>query len=80
MNGGIKVATKEEKVTSDFAFSTVVTIKSILEGEVFTKRNLWVKRPGIGEIPAENYNLIIGKIAKRNLPNDTHLMWSDIND
>lgn len=78
MRGGKKEAAKEEKVTIDFAFATVVTIKKIKKGEVFSKENLWVKRPGTGEILAESYNDILGKVAKQDLENDTHLTWEDI--
>ena len=78
MRGGKKEAAAEEKVTIDFAFSTVVTIKDIKKGEKFTKDNLWVKRPGTGEILAEEYKSIIGKIAAKDLTNDIHLKWSEI--
>lgn len=80
MRGGKKEATKEEQVTIDFAFSTVVTIKPILEGELFSKENIWVKRPGTGEIKAEQYQDILGKRAKKYIPNDEHLTWSDIDE
>ena len=77
--GGIKEATKEEQVTMDFAFATVVTISPIKKGEIFTKENLWVKRPGTGAIPAEDYESILGKSASRDVPFDTHLDILDIN-
>ncbi len=64
MRGGKKEAAKEEQVTIDFAFATVVSIKPIKKGEKFTKENLWVKRPGIGEILAEEYDSILEKVAK----------------
>ena len=73
MRGGEKKATKEEKVTIDFAFATVVTIKKIKKGEVFTKDNIWVKRPGTGEILAEEFSKILGKKASTDLKNDIHL-------
>ena len=78
MRGGVKKAAKEEKVTIDFAFATVVSIRKILKGEKFTLTNLWVKRPGSGEIRAEYLNSILGKIAKREIDNDEHIRWSDI--
>lgn len=78
MLGGKKEAAKEEQVTIDFAFSTVVSIKPISEGEFFTKDNIWVKRPGTGEIKAEHYQNILGKCATRNILEDEHLKWSDI--
>ena len=78
MMGGKKEAAKEEKVTIDFAFATVVTIKPIKAGEVFSKENLWVKRPGTGEILAERYEEILGKRAIVDIENDTQLTWKMI--
>ena len=80
MRGGKKEATNEEQVTINFAFATVVTIKTIKKGEIFTKNNIWVKRPGTGEIPAEKYNNILGKVSLVDLDCDKHIKWSDIND
>ncbi|MCU0401101.1 MAG: N-acetylneuraminate synthase family protein [Algoriphagus sp.] len=77
MSGGRKEPAKEEQVTIDFAFATVVTIKEVKEGELFTKENIWVKRPGTGEVLAEKYSDILGKPAKRSLPKDQHLKFSD---
>ena len=76
MLGGKKEAAKEEQITIDFAFATVVTIKTIRAGERFTKENLWVKRPGTGEILAEKYDEILGKKATMDIENDTQLKWS----
>ena len=78
MRGGTKEPAKEEQVTIDFAFATVVTIKSIKKGKKFTKENIWVKRPGTGEILAEKYNAILGKIALIDIDEDEHVSWNDI--
>jgi N-acetylneuraminate synthase len=78
MRGGKKVPAKEEQVTIDFAFATVVTIKSIKKNEIFTKDNIWVKRPGTGEIHAENFANILGKVAIRDIDVDKHVSWKDI--
>ena len=75
MRGGRKEATKEEQVTIDFAFATCVSIAPIKKGEVFSKANLWVKRPGTGEIKAIDYENLLGKKAKIDIPNDTHITW-----
>jgi len=80
MRGGKKEAAKEEQVTIDFAFATVVTIKPIKKGELFTKENIWVKRPGTGEINAENFANILGTVAIRDIDIDKHVSWSDINE
>lgn len=78
MRGGKKEAAKEEQVTIDFAFATVVAIKDIKAGEVLTKENIWVKRPGTGEIKAEHFNSLLGKRAKRDISYDEHLKWEDV--
>lgn len=78
MRGGKKEAATEEKITIDFAFASVVSIKEIKKGEKFTKENLWVKRPGTGQILAEDYKSILGKKAVNCIPNDYHLNWNDI--
>ena len=77
MRGGKKEAAAEEKVTIDFAFATVVTIKEVKKGEKFTKENLWVKRPGTGDILAEYFNDVLGKKATRDIKNDEHLTLKD---
>ncbi|PMH45974.1 polyhydroxyalkanoate biosynthesis repressor PhaR [Vibrio sp. 10N.286.49.B3] len=73
MRGGKKEAAKEEQVTIDFAYASVVTIAKIEEGEVFTKDNLWVKRPGTGDFLAEDYESLLGKKASQAIPFDVQL-------
>ena len=80
MRGGEKVAAEEEQPTIDFAFATVVTIKAIKEGDRFTKENIWVKRPGTGEILAEQYNDILNRKASHDISSDVHLAISDVED
>ena len=77
--GGTKGPAKEEQVTIDFAFATVVTIAPVKAGEAFTMQNLWVKRPGTGPIAAERFDSILGKRASRDIPADTHLAEGDVN-
>ena len=76
--GGTKAPAAEEAVTMAFAFATVVTIAPVRAGEAFSKRNIWVKRPGTGAVPAERYEEVLGKIARRDLPADTHLALDDL--
>ncbi len=80
MLGGKKEALKEEQVTIDFAFATVVTIKSIKKGEKLTEDNIWVKRPGNVGILAEEYNKLLGMRTKCNIKNDTHITWDMIEE
>lgn len=80
MLGGHKEAAREEQVTIDFAFATVVTIRPVQKGEVFTKDNLWVKRPGTGEILAEDYPQILGRTAACDIGTDVQLTKNMISE
>ena len=76
--GGTKTILADEKPTIDFAYACVVTIKPIKEGEKFTKENIWVKRPGTGEIKAVDFEKVLDKVASTDLPVDTQVSWKDV--
>lgn len=76
--GGEKKILKEEKPTIDFAYACAVTIKNIRKGEKFTAKNIWVKRPGTGEIKAIDFKKVLGKRAVRDIEKDEQLKWSHI--
>jgi len=78
--GGAKTILKEEQPTIDFAYACVVTTKDLKKGELFTEDNIWVKRPGTGEIKAVDYEKIINKKTKVNVKKDFQLEWGMIED
>ncbi|PIE28252.1 polyhydroxyalkanoate biosynthesis repressor PhaR [candidate division KSB3 bacterium] len=80
MRGGEKKTIPEEQVTMDFAFATVVAIRNIRKGEVLTTDNIWVKRPGVGEIKAVHFDQLPGRVCRRNIAADEHLCWEDLAD
>ncbi len=76
--GGHKGPASEEQVTIDFAFATICSIRPVKAGEIFTKENIWVKRPGKGGIPAEEYENVLGKTAIAAIDTDVQIQYSDI--
>lgn len=80
MLSGKKEAAKEEQITMNFAFATLVAIKDIKNGEIFTTDNLWAKRPGTGEIYAEEFFSILGHKAACDIACDTHIEKRMIED
>jgi sialic acid synthase SpsE len=76
--GGMKNILPEEKPVIDFAYASVCTIKPVKKGDEFTRENIWVKRPGIGEIHAEEYEDIIGKKCNSNLAEGVLLKKSNV--
>jgi N-acetylneuraminate synthase len=80
MRGGTKKPADEEQVTIDFAFATVCSIRPIAKGEPLTADNIWVKRPGTGKIPAEEYIKLLGTTATRDIAQDEQLDYTDFED
>ena len=76
--GGHKTILPDEKPTIDFAYACVVSICEIRAGEDLTEKNVWVKRPGTGEIKAVDYERVLGKKARSNIAQDTQIKWTDL--
>lgn len=76
--GGTKDVLAEEKPTIDFAYACVVTVRPLETGELLTRDNIWVKRPGTGQIKAVHYESVLGKRVTRHLGNNEQLAWADL--
>ena len=75
LNGEKKIL-PEEKPTIDFAYACVVAIREIKKGEILSKENIWVKRPGTGQIFALDFDKVLNKVAKSDIPKDSQLNWN----
>ena len=76
---GEKAIQEDEKPVIEFAYASVVSIKDIRRGDVLGLENVWVKRPGTGEIPVGRFDEVVGKRAKTDIPKDRQLTWDMIN-
>jgi sialic acid synthase SpsE len=74
--GGHKKILPEEQVTIDFAYACAVSIKPIEKGETLSRENIWVKRPGTGEIKAKDFEKLIGRKARTFIPENIQLAWN----
>jgi N-acetylneuraminate synthase len=68
-----------EKAARRFARRSMHTLKKIKKNESLTEENTIPKRPGIGISPIF-CKQIYGKIAKRDIPEDTLIRWNRISD
>lgn len=75
--GGSKNVLPEEKPTIDFAYACVVSIQDIHDGEKLTTKNIWVKRPGTGQIKAVHFESLLGKTAKHLIKSESQVCWED---
>lgn len=76
--GGTKEILPEEQPTIDFAYACVVAIRDIDVGEVFNMENIWVKRPGTGEIKAVHYNNLLGRQASSVIRVNDQVRWEQV--
>ena len=74
--GGKKDILDDEKPVIDFAYACVVAIKDINKGEALSLDNIWVKRPGTGEIFAKDFEDVLGKVATIDISENTQLSHS----
>jgi N-acetylneuraminate synthase len=77
--GGEKEPIIAEEKTIAFAFASIVAIKDIQNGEKLTEANIWVKRPGNGDFNSNDYENILGSIAKKKINKGFQLKKSDVN-
>jgi N-acetylneuraminate synthase len=75
---GKKCILKEEQPTIDFAYACVVSVSGIKKGERLSEKNIWVKRPGTGEIKAASFKEVLGRRAGRIIPVNTQIRWRDL--
>jgi N-acetylneuraminate synthase len=76
--GGSKDILPEEQPTIDFAYACVVAIRDIAAGEPLAMDNIWVKRPGTGEILAKDFNGLLGRKAGTAIARDEQLRWEQV--
>jgi N-acetylneuraminate synthase len=76
--GGEKGPIAAEAPTIAFAFASVVAIDDIEPGQLLTEQNLWVKRPGGGDFSVNDYENLLGKVAKASIRRGFQLQKSDI--
>jgi N-acetylneuraminate synthase len=58
----------------------VVAIRDIKAGEALSKANIWVKRPGTGQIKAEHFDSLLGKKARADIRKNEQIRWDQLVD
>ncbi len=76
--GGSKEILPEEQPTIDFAYASVVTIAPISAGSRLTHDNVWVKRPGTGQIHARHFDVVLGRRAAQDLDANVQVKWEHL--
>ena len=74
LGDGVKKATDSEHKNKLIARKSLVAIKNIQVGDIFTSDNVGIKRPGTGISPM-NWDKIIGRSASRYFKIDEQITW-----
>ena len=77
-SGFEKKQVKEEEVTINFAFSSVVSRRSINKNEILSYENLTLKRPSGGDFGPNHLKSLIGKQANRDIISGPQLKLNDV--
>lgn len=60
-----------------FARGSVVADRELAAGCLVGEADIWVRRPGTGEIPAHLFDQVVGKKTTRPIPKGKQLSWND---
>lgn len=74
LGDGIKRPAQSELDMRRDTRKSLVSTRAIKKGEVFTRDNVTIKRPGCG-IPPKDLDIIMGHTAKKDIPEDTTITW-----
>jgi N,N'-diacetyllegionaminate synthase len=69
LGNGMKKPSKSELKNKDIVRKSIVAIREIKKGEIFTEDNITVKRPGTGISPMRWYE-VLGKVAPKDYKED----------
>ena len=72
-----KQRTEPEEDVYKFARASVVADRDMAAGHIITEKDIWVRRPGAGEIPGYKYNDIIGKKLRLDVKKNHQFKWSN---
>jgi sialic acid synthase SpsE len=73
-----KARSAPEEDVYRFARASVVADRDLKAGTILNESDIWARRPGSGEIPADQFDAIIGRCINRDVARNTQLRWCDL--
>lgn len=67
-----------EEAVYRFARGSIVADRDLFVGDVLDEGAIWARRPGSGEIAADQFDSLMGRRLKRNIARNAQLRWSDL--
>lgn len=76
--GKYKGPVKEEKSTINFAFASLVATEDIFPGQKISKKNIFPRRPGIGDFLAKDFKKLLGRRVKNFINKNSLIKKKDL--
>ncbi len=73
-----KSRTAAEEPVYKFARGSIVADRDLKAGTILAEADIWARRPGSGEIPADAFDRLLGRCLNRDVTKNTQLKWSDL--
>ena len=71
-----KMRTLAENEVYRFARASIVADRDLEAGCILKEQDIWSRRPGTGEIPAYDFDKVLGKKLNRAITKNQFLSWS----
>jgi N,N'-diacetyllegionaminate synthase len=78
-SGKEKKVNNAEKVIREWAYRSVVVVRSMQAGEIIKESDIVTKRPATG-IPSHKYKKVLGKRLIKNIGKNTTLTWENLDE
>ncbi len=73
-----KQRTKPEESVFKFARGSIVADQNLPVGKIINENDIWARRPGTGEIPASEFDNLIGRKLKKAICFNQQIKWEDL--
>ena len=72
-----KKRSSSEEAVYNFARGSIVADKDLKKDTIISEADIWARRPGNGEIGADQFDKILGKKLNKSIKRNTQLKWDD---
>jgi sialic acid synthase SpsE len=73
-----KMRSKSEDDVYLFARGSIVADKNLVKGSIIGESDIWARRPGSGEIPARDFDKLLGKKINKDITKNSQIKWEDV--
>ncbi len=73
-----KQRTRPEESVFKFARGSIVADQDLPVGKIINENDIWARRPGTGEIPASEFDNLIGRKLKKSICFNQQIKWEDL--